>query len=166
LWRGSTNTHCAGKHSSDAKVANRNVGGFGWEIAHAVVSRRPPISLDTSVARNEGYTHAANVWDVSIVQAPFSVAPCQTKGSDSHLLHRCTGVVIEQGCTPLARFVATGAHPYADGSTLLYSSSGGGGAALADRGGGGGGAGGGANVDATCTRGGRCTAGGCFTSPP
>jgi hypothetical protein len=28
--------------------------------------------------RTEGYTHDANVWDLSIVQGPFSVAPCQT----------------------------------------------------------------------------------------
>ena len=27
------------------KVANRNVRDFGWKIAHAAVSRRPPISL-------------------------------------------------------------------------------------------------------------------------
>jgi hypothetical protein len=30
---------------SDTKVANRNGRGFGWEIAHAADSRRPPISL-------------------------------------------------------------------------------------------------------------------------
>ena len=42
------------------------------------VSRRPPSFLDTTVARNEGYTYAAKVWDLSIVQGPFSVAPCQT----------------------------------------------------------------------------------------
>jgi hypothetical protein len=26
----------------------------------------------------EGYTYAAKVWDLSIVQGPFAVAPCQT----------------------------------------------------------------------------------------
>jgi hypothetical protein len=31
-----------------------------------------------NVARTEGYTYDANVWDVSLVQGPFSVAPCQT----------------------------------------------------------------------------------------
>jgi vacuolar-type H+-ATPase subunit B/Vma2 len=36
---------------SDAKVANRCVTDFGWEIAHAAVSRRPPIPLYTIVAR-------------------------------------------------------------------------------------------------------------------
>jgi hypothetical protein len=51
---------------------------FGWEIAHEAVSRRPPISLDTVVARNEGYTQAAKVLDLSLVQGPCSVAPCQT----------------------------------------------------------------------------------------
>jgi hypothetical protein len=60
------------------KVANRNVGDFGWEIAHAAVSRRPPIFLHTIEARTRLYTYAAKVWDLSIVQGPFSVAPCQT----------------------------------------------------------------------------------------
>ena len=53
---------------SNEKVANRNGRDFGWEIAHAAVSRRPPISLYTIVAHTEGYTYAAKVWDLSIVQ--------------------------------------------------------------------------------------------------
>jgi hypothetical protein len=60
------------------KSLNRNGRGFGWGIAHAAVSRRPPISLDTIVPRTGGYTYAVGVWDLSIVQGPFSVAPCQT----------------------------------------------------------------------------------------
>ena len=65
---------------SDAKAANRNVWGFGWEIAHAAVSRRPPISLSITVARTHMYMHAANVWvwNLSLVQGLFSVAPRQT----------------------------------------------------------------------------------------
>jgi hypothetical protein len=59
---------------SDQHVANRNVRDFGWEIAHAAVSRRPLIPLATIVARAEGYTYAVEVWDLSIVQGPFSVA--------------------------------------------------------------------------------------------
>jgi hypothetical protein len=55
-----------------------NERDFGWEIAHAAVSRRPPISLYTMVAGTEGYTHAAKVWDLSLVREPFSVAACQT----------------------------------------------------------------------------------------
>jgi hypothetical protein len=51
--------------------------GFGWEIAHAAVSRRPPISLCTMVPRTGGYTYDVGVWDLSIIQGPFSVAPCQ-----------------------------------------------------------------------------------------
>jgi hypothetical protein len=58
---------------SDDKVANRR-GFGGWEIAHGAVSRCPPISLDTMVARTENYTYAANVWALSIVRGPFSVA--------------------------------------------------------------------------------------------
>jgi hypothetical protein len=63
---------------SDAKVANRYVTDFGWAIAHAAVSRCTLISLDTMLARTHMYTHAAKVWDLSIAQGPFSVAPCQT----------------------------------------------------------------------------------------
>jgi hypothetical protein len=51
------------------------VRGFGWFLA---VSRRLPISLSTTVACAEGYTYAAQVWALSIVQGPLSVAPCQT----------------------------------------------------------------------------------------
>jgi hypothetical protein len=69
---------CVRSLTSEGKVANRGVRGFGWEIAHAAVSRRPPISLYTIVARTRMYTYAASVWDLSIVQGPFSVAPCQT----------------------------------------------------------------------------------------
>jgi hypothetical protein len=42
------------------------------------VSRRPPISRDAIIARTHMYTYAAKVWDFSLVQGPFSVAPCQT----------------------------------------------------------------------------------------
>jgi hypothetical protein len=47
-------------------------------MAPAAVSRRPPISLPRIVARTKGYTYDASVWDLPIVQGPFSVAPCQT----------------------------------------------------------------------------------------
>jgi hypothetical protein len=53
---------------SDENVANRKVRDFGWEIAHEAVTRLPP----RSVARTEGYTHDAKVWDLSIVQGPVS----------------------------------------------------------------------------------------------
>jgi hypothetical protein len=65
-------------NASMKKVANRNDRDFGWEIVHEAVSRRPPSSLYTFVARNHMYTYDADVWDLSIVQGPFSVAPCQT----------------------------------------------------------------------------------------
>jgi hypothetical protein len=63
---------------SDAKVANRGVRDFGWGIAHGAVSRRPPIRLYTMVPRTGGYAYDVGVWDLSIVQGPFSVAPCRT----------------------------------------------------------------------------------------
>ena len=56
----------------DEKVANRDVRGCGWEIAHAAVSRRPPISVYTMGPRNESYAYDVVVWDLSIVQEAFS----------------------------------------------------------------------------------------------
>jgi hypothetical protein len=64
---------------------------FGREIAHATVSRRPPIPLDTMVPRNEGFTYAAKAWDLSIVQGPFSRAPCQNLTLRFAILHRDGG---------------------------------------------------------------------------
>ena len=66
------------------QIANRNGRDFGWEIAHAAVFPRH------DVARTHRYTYAANVWDLSIVQGPFPVAPCQLLRHDSQLCHRCT----------------------------------------------------------------------------
>jgi hypothetical protein len=75
---------------SDAKVANRNVRDFRWEIAHEAVSRRPPISLHTIVARTRMYTYDTNVWALSIVQGPLSVVPrAKPWRYDSQHLHRC-----------------------------------------------------------------------------
>jgi hypothetical protein len=82
--RASVYSHGNGKGNESARQGT----GFGWEVAHAAVSRRPPIYLDTMVARNEGYTYAAKVWDLSILQGPFSVAPCQPWRYDSQLFHR------------------------------------------------------------------------------
>jgi hypothetical protein len=67
---------------SDSNVANRTV----WVgVVHAAVSRRPLIPFSRMVARTEGYTYAAKVWAVSLVQGPFPVAPCQTQQSNSQL---------------------------------------------------------------------------------
>jgi hypothetical protein len=46
------------------------VGCVG-RLAHEAVSRRPPISLDTIVARTHMYTYDAIVWALSIVQGHF-----------------------------------------------------------------------------------------------
>jgi hypothetical protein len=62
---------------SDGKVANRDLRFRVGDRSRAV-SRRPPISLDAIVHRTGGYTYYVGVWDLSIVQGPFSVAPCQT----------------------------------------------------------------------------------------
>jgi hypothetical protein len=74
------------------RTANRDVRDFGWEIAHAAVSRRPPISLSRIVPRTEGYTHNATVWDSSIVQGQnFCRAvpkPYSLRFATFH--HRCT----------------------------------------------------------------------------
>jgi hypothetical protein len=44
---------------------------FGREIAHAAVLRRPPILLDTVVARSHMCTYAATVWDFCNVKDHF-----------------------------------------------------------------------------------------------
>jgi hypothetical protein len=50
----------------------------GRSIAHAADTRFPPISLYAMVPRTVGYAYDVGVWDLSIVEGPFSVAPCQT----------------------------------------------------------------------------------------
>jgi hypothetical protein len=52
-------------------LRNRTVRGDFRGIAHAAVSRRPPVSLSMIVTRTEGYTYAAKVWDLSLVQGQF-----------------------------------------------------------------------------------------------
>jgi hypothetical protein len=72
---------------SDATVANRIVWDFGWEIAHEAVSRRAadfPLHDGTPY---RGLHVRLGVWDLSIVQGPFSVAPYQTLTHYSQLLH-------------------------------------------------------------------------------
>jgi hypothetical protein len=79
---------CAELPHSDKKVANRNVRYFGWETAHAAVSRRPPIPLDTIVARTEGYTYAAKrVGVVHRARTHFRALP------SSHQLHRTVSLM-------------------------------------------------------------------------
>ena len=41
---------------------------------HAAVSRRPSNAFNTSVARTEGYTHAARVCALSLFQGPKSIS--------------------------------------------------------------------------------------------
>jgi hypothetical protein len=76
-------------NDSDEKNANRNVGVFGWEIAHEAVSRRPPIPLYTIVARYHMYTHDADVWDLSNRSIIFCRPVPNRTVTDSQLLHRC-----------------------------------------------------------------------------
>jgi hypothetical protein len=85
---------------SGEKVANRNVRVSGGRGA---VSRRTPIPLDKIVARAHMYTYAAKVWDLSVVQGPFSVAPCQA------LPLRCaTCAQLNRTCTPAGTLRSTG----------------------------------------------------------
>jgi hypothetical protein len=49
---------------------------------------RPPISLDTIVARTEGYTYAARVWALS--KGRFLSPRAEPERYDSQLFHRCT----------------------------------------------------------------------------
>jgi hypothetical protein len=60
---------------SDEKVANRELGISGGRsltgVAHGAVTRRPPISFYAMGPRTEGYTYAARVKGLSIVQGPL-----------------------------------------------------------------------------------------------
>jgi hypothetical protein len=69
--------HDAPRYSAMQKLRIVTVGDFGWEIAHAAVTRRPPISDYTMVPRTGSYTYDIGVWELSIVQRPFSIALCQ-----------------------------------------------------------------------------------------
>jgi hypothetical protein len=62
--------------------------------ARGCVSPRPPTPLATTVARAEGFTYAAEVCALSVVQGFLvSVAPCQTllQSDSQNCLHRCAG---------------------------------------------------------------------------
>ena len=61
----SVNTHAS--HTATGKLRIVTLG-FRVERAHAAVSRRLPIPLDTVVARTEGCTHGASDWGLSLVQ--------------------------------------------------------------------------------------------------
>jgi hypothetical protein len=60
----------AAQRRKKLRIATVGVSG-GGSIAHAAVARRPPIPLHTMVPRT------TLVWDLSIVQGLFSVAPRQ-----------------------------------------------------------------------------------------
>jgi hypothetical protein len=55
-----------------------SLGIFGWEIAHAAVSRRPPISLDTMVPVPGATRTTMGFGICPSFKGPFSVAPCHT----------------------------------------------------------------------------------------
>ena len=61
------------------RIVTSGVSGGRW--VHAAVSRRPPISLYAIAARSHVFTYGASVWDKTLVQGPFSVAPflCRTQ---------------------------------------------------------------------------------------
>jgi hypothetical protein len=54
------------------------LGVSGGRSLMGAVTRRPPVSLDAVVPPTGGYAYDVKVWDLSIVQGPFSVGPCQT----------------------------------------------------------------------------------------
>ena len=47
-------------------------------LCESAVSRRANNPSDTNVPRTEDHTHETQLWALSIVQGPFSVAPWQT----------------------------------------------------------------------------------------
>jgi hypothetical protein len=65
-------------HSQSDETLRIVTSGFQVEFARGAVSRRPPISLDTMVPRNGGYTYDVGVWDLSIEKGQFLSPVCQT----------------------------------------------------------------------------------------
>jgi hypothetical protein len=51
-------------------------------------------ALWRTVARTHMNTYGAKVWDLSIVQGPFSVAPCQTLRRIRNDLRRCRAAAL------------------------------------------------------------------------
>ena len=71
-----------------SRIVTEGISGGG--SLTGAVTRRLPISLDTMVPRTGNYTYDVGFWDLSIVQGPFSVAPCRTLALRfATLLHRC-----------------------------------------------------------------------------
>jgi hypothetical protein len=69
------------------RIVTLGVSGV-WEIAHAAVTRRPPISLHVMVPRTGGYTYGGGVWILSIVQGPSLSPRAKPWSHDSQLFHR------------------------------------------------------------------------------
>ena len=65
-----------GSGATDLQRPNKLRIGTGWDFRWGM-SSRPPIPLYRTVAHTQGYMYDAKVWDSSIVQGQFSVAPCQ-----------------------------------------------------------------------------------------
>jgi hypothetical protein len=86
------------------------LGISGGRGAHEAVTRRPPIPLYTMVPRTGGYAFGVGVWDLSIIQGPFSVAPCQILALRFAFFASCNPVV--QGVTTsFGTFVFTRPQP-------------------------------------------------------
>jgi hypothetical protein len=81
----------AGVQRRQSCESNRNGWDSGWEIAHAAVSRRPPISLYTIVARTEGYTNAVGLCP-SLKRHFLSPRANFPNVNDSQLFHHCEAV--------------------------------------------------------------------------
>ena len=84
------------------------VRGFGWEIAHGAVSRRPPISLYTKAPRpgTGGYAYDVGVWDVSIISLSPRAKPSR------HTIHTFFSIAV-------CRVVDDEEHPYLNARFLL-----------------------------------------------
>jgi hypothetical protein len=76
-WHTSHATCACVRPRSDESCESSGVAG-GRSLTRPFRDARPIPSPGRIVARTEGYTYAASVWDLSIVQGPFSVAPRQT----------------------------------------------------------------------------------------
>jgi hypothetical protein len=73
---------CTGAHPS-RRVMRGQVAKIGTSGGRSL-TQRPPISFYRIVARTEGCTYAVNMWALSLVQGPFSVAT-KPPSNDSQL---------------------------------------------------------------------------------
>jgi hypothetical protein len=92
----------------------------GWEIAHAAVTPRPPISLNTMVSGTGSYAYDVGVWELSIIQGAFSVAPRQTVRVPCVTIRNLFIAVDHPGSIPAQGVETTRSRSWVEGGHLFH----------------------------------------------